>query len=149
MTTKYHGPLPQVVPPTGGSNFKLFVRGLSFYEPDGNPRSGVEFELSGEDCEPGPGGSDPYRYFLRGAAHLADRGDGSKEYRSEMLKYDVICTGEVEVTITKIKERGDDNTCWVEGVWKEGDQSYKFSGRLHDVHERKMEDPYIEVISRR
>ena len=145
MTTKYHGPL-KVVPPTGGSDFKLFVRGLSFYEPDGNPRSGVEFELSGEDCEPGPGGSDPYRYFLRGAA---DRGDGSKEYRSAMLRYDVICTGEVKVTITKIEEREDDNTCWVEGVWNEGNQSYKFTGRLHDVHERCMEDPYIEVISRR
>ena len=68
-----------------------------------------------------------------------------------MLRYDEIYTGEntVEVTITKIEERGDDNTCRVEGVWKEGDKSYKFSGRLHDVHKVCYEDPYIEVISRR
>ena len=68
-----------------------------------------------------------------------------------MLRYDEIYTGEntVVVTITKVEEREDDNTCWVEGVWKEGDQSYKFSGRLQDVHERRFEDPYIEVISRR
>ena len=90
MTTKYHGPLT-VVTPRGGGDFKLFVRGLSFYEPDGNPRSGVKFELSGEDCEPVPRRSDPCRYSLRGAA---DRGYGSKEYRSAMLRYDEIYTGE-------------------------------------------------------
>lgn len=147
MTTKYHGPLT-VVPPRGEGEFKLFVRGLSFYEPDGNPRSGVEFELSGEDCEPVSGRSHPCRYSMRGAA---DRGYDSKEYRSAKLRYDEIYTGEntVEVTITKIEERGNDNTCRVEGVWNEGDKSYKFSGRLHDVDKVRIEDPYIEVISRR
>ena len=66
-----------------------------------------------------------------------------------MLRYDAIYTGEVKVTITKIEEREVDNTCRVEGVWEEGDYSYKFSGKLYDVHKAPMRDPYIEVISRR